>query len=49
MGMIKNHQKTLNQIHVIIDMLLLVAAYALSYGLRFLWLGWIPLFNETPG
>ena len=49
MGMIKNHQKTLNQIHVIIDILLVVVAYALSYGFRFLWLGFIPMFKETPG
>ena len=47
--MIKNHQKTLNQIHVIIDMILVVIAYALSYGFRFLWLGFIPMFKETPG
>lgn len=47
--MIKSHQKTLNRIYVAIDLILVVAAYALSYGLRFLWLGWIPLFRETPG
>ena len=49
MSMIKNHQKTLNRIHVIIDLILVVVAYALSYGFRFLWLGWIPIFKETPG
>ena len=31
--MIKNHQKTLNRIHVIIDLVLVVVAYALAYGL----------------
>ncbi len=49
MSMIKNHQKTLNRIYVTIDLILVVAAYALSYGFRFLWLGWIPLFSEKPG
>ena len=49
MGMIKSHQKTLNRIHVAIDLILVVAAYAISYGLRFLWLGFIPLFYEKPG
>lgn len=49
MGMIKNHQKTLNRVYVTIDLLLVIVAYALSYGFRFLWLGWIPLFKETPG
>lgn len=49
MGIIKNHQKTLNRIHVVIDLLLVVAAYALSYGFRFLWLRWIPAFNKQPG
>ncbi len=47
--MIKSHQKTLNRIHVIIDLVLLVFAYALAYGFRFLWLGWIPAFYEMPG
>lgn len=47
--MIKNHQKTLNRIYVTIDLILVVAAYALAYGLRFLWLDWIPLFKEMPG
>ena len=47
--MIKSHQKTLNKIYVAIDLILVVAAYALSYGLRFLWLNWIPLFAERPG
>ncbi|MBP3578430.1 MAG: undecaprenyl-phosphate glucose phosphotransferase [Lachnospiraceae bacterium] len=47
--MIKNHQKTLNRIYVTIDLILVVVAYALSYGFRFLWLGWIPLFSEKPG
>jgi len=47
--MIKSHQKTLNRIYVTVDLILVVAAYALAYGLRFLWLGWIPLFRETPG
>ncbi len=49
MGMIKNHQKTLNRIHVVIDMIVVVAAYALSYGFRFRWLRWIPMFNKEPG
>ena len=49
MGIIKNHQKTLNRIHVMIDLVVVVAAYALSYGFRFLWLHWIPLFNKQPG
>ncbi len=49
MGMIKNHQKTLNRIYVAVDLILVVAAYALAYGFRFLWLGWIPLFYERPG
>ena len=49
MGIIKNHQKTLNRIHVVIDLILVVVAYALSYGFRFLWLGWIPMFNKQPG
>ena len=49
MSMIKNHQKTLNRIYVTIDLILVVVAYALSYGFRFLWLGWIPLFSEKPG
>ena len=49
MSMIKSHQKTLNRIYVTIDLILVVAAYALSFGLRFLWLDWIPLFRETPG
>ncbi len=48
-NMIKNHQKTLNRIYVTIDLILVVAAYALAYGLRFLWLGFIPLFYEKPG
>lgn len=47
--MIKNHQKTLNRIHVIIDLVLVVFAYVLAYGFRFLWLGWIPRFHEIPG
>lgn len=47
--MIKNHQKTLNRIHVLIDLVMVVAAYALAYGFRFLWLGWIPFFYENPG
>ena len=47
--MIKNHQKTLNKIYVTIDLVLVVAAYALAYGFRFLWLGWIPIFYERPG
>lgn len=49
MGMIKNHQKTLNRIHVVIDLVLVVVAYALSYGFRFLWLRWIPIFDKQPG
>ena len=49
MSMIKNHQKTLNRIYVTIDLILVVVAYALSFGFRFLWLDWIPLFKETPG
>ena len=49
MSMIKNHQKTLNRIYVAIDLFLVVASYALSYGFRFLWLGFIPLFSERPG
>ncbi|MBP3611238.1 MAG: undecaprenyl-phosphate glucose phosphotransferase [Lachnospiraceae bacterium] len=47
--MIKNHQKTLNRIHVIIDLVMVVVAYALAYGFRFLWLKWIPLFYARPG
>ena len=47
--MIKNHQKTLNRIHVLIDLVLVVVAYVLAYGFRFLWLGWIPKFHEIPG
>ena len=47
--MIKSHQKTLNRIHIIIDLILLVIAYALAYGFRFLWLGWIPMFHAMPG
>ena len=47
--MIKSHQKTLNRIHVVIDLLLVVVAYVLAYGFRFLWLGFIPAFNEKPG
>lgn len=47
--MIKSHQKTLNRIHVIIDLVLLVLAYALAYAFRFLWLGWIPTFYAVPG
>ena len=47
--MIKSHQKTLNRIHVIIDLILLVLAYVLAYEFRFSWLDWIPLFYETPG
>ena len=49
MGMIKNHQKTLNRIHVTIDLILVVVSYVLSYGFRFLWLRWIPFFNKRPG
>lgn len=49
MSTIKNHQKTLNRIYVTIDLLLVVASYALAYGLRFLWLDFIPLFSERPG
>ena len=49
MGIIKNHQKTLNRIHVAIDLVLVVVAYVLSYGLRFRWLDFIPLFSEKPG
>ena len=49
MSMIKNHQKSLNRIYVAIDLLLVVVAYALAYGFRFLWLGWIPVFYEQPG
>lgn len=49
MSMIKNHQKTLNRIYVTVDLILVVVAYALAYGLRFRWLGWIPLFFERPG
>ncbi len=48
--MIKNNQKTLNRIHVIIDLILVVASYALAYGFRFLWLGkLLPMFYERPG
>jgi len=47
--MIKNHQKTLNRVYVTIDLLLVVVAYALSYGFRFEWLRWIPLFDKIPG
>lgn len=47
--MIKSHQRTLNRIHIIIDLILLILAYALAYGFRFLWLGWIPKFHVTPG
>lgn len=49
MSMIKNHQKTLNRIYVTIDLILVVVAYALSYGFRFLWLRWIPIFDKQPG
>lgn len=49
MGIIKNHQKTLNRIHIVIDLVFVVAAYALAYGIRFLWFGWIPLFDKEPG
>lgn len=47
--MIKNHQKTLNRVYVTVDLILVIVAYAISYGLRFLWLGWIPRFYEKPG
>ena len=47
--MIKSHQKTLNRIHVVLDLVLVVAAYALAYGFRFLWLKFIPMFHERPG
>jgi len=47
--MIKNHQKTFNRIHVVIDLILVVVAYALAYGFRFQWLQWIPMFRETQG
>ena len=49
MSMIKNHQKTLNRIYVTIDLISVVVAYALSYGFRFLWLRWIPIFDKQPG
>lgn len=47
--MIKNHQKTLNRIHVALDLVVVVFAYVLSYYLRFHWLNFIPYFRENEG
>lgn len=33
--MIKNHQKTLNQLHVVIDLVIVAVMYALAYPIRF--------------
>ncbi|MGN0505565.1 MAG: undecaprenyl-phosphate glucose phosphotransferase [Lachnospiraceae bacterium] len=43
--MIKNHQKNLNRLHVIIDMLIVAASYALAYPLRFGFLSHFELFK----
>ncbi len=47
--MIKSHQKTLNGIHVVLDLLAVVAAYVLAYQLRFHWLGFIEYFRVEEG
>ena len=47
--MIKSHQKTLNKIHVALDLLGVVAAYLLAYEFRFHWLSWTGYFKEAEG
>ncbi len=44
--MIKSHQKTLNRIHIVLDLLLVVVSYALAYQMRFQWLSFIPYFHS---
>lgn len=43
--MIKDNQKTLNRIYVLVDMLIVAVSYALSYWLRFNWLQWFGWFE----
>lgn len=43
--MIKDHQKTLNKLYVVLDMILVAGTYALSYWLRFNWLQWLGWFE----
>ena len=47
--MIKSHQKTLNRIHVALDLITVVISYILAYQLRFHWLGFIEYFKEAAG
>ena len=47
--MIKSHQKTLNRIHVALDLVTVVISYVLAYQLRFYWLGFIEYFNVAEG
>lgn len=47
--MIKSHQKTLNRIHVALDLMMVVVSYVLAYQLRFHWLSFIDYFKEAEG
>ena len=47
--MIKSHQKTLNRIHVALDLIMVVVSYVLAYELRFHWLSFIEYFREAEG
>lgn len=47
--MIKSHQKTLNRIHVALDLITVVISYVLAYQFRFHWLGFIEYFREAEG
>lgn len=47
--MIKSHQKTLNRIHVALDLMVVVISYVLAYQLRFHWLSFMEYFREAEG
>ena len=47
--MIKSHQKTLNRIHVALDLIAVVLSYVLAYEFRFHWLSFIEYFKEAEG
>lgn len=47
--MIKDNQKNLNRLHIVIDAILILSAYFLAYPLRFYVLSYFKMFAVAPG